>query len=73
MVANVSRAWSSAVEAFWKKSSQTSTGYVLWLSSEHFSSVTKLSGVRCAALEKVRQEIKQRLSELMEICLRTVM
>lgn len=35
--------------------------------------MTKLSGVRCAALEKVGHEMKQRLSELMEICPRIVM
>lgn len=52
MVANVSRAWSSAAEAFWKKSFQTSTGYVLWPSSEQFSSVTKFLAVRCVALAK---------------------
>lgn len=72
-MANVTRAWSSAVEALWKKSFQTSTGYVLWLSSEQFISVTKLLGVRRGALERSRQEIKQRLSELMDICLRVVM
>lgn len=52
MVANDSRAWSSADEAFWKRSVHTSTGYVVWLSSEHFISVAKLSAVRCVALEK---------------------
>lgn len=50
MVASVSRAWSSAGEAFWKKSFQTSTGYILWLCSEHFISVTKLLCVRLVAL-----------------------
>lgn len=63
MAANVTRAWSTAVEAFWKKSFQTSTGYVLWLSSEHAISVATLLGVRCVALEKMRQEVKQTLSQ----------
>lgn len=65
MVAKVWRAWSSAVEAFWKRSFQTSTGYVLWLCSEHFISVTRLLDVRCVALgENVdRKKIKQRLSQ----------
>lgn len=58
MVANESRAWSSALKAFWKKSFQTSTGYVLWLSSEHFISVTKLLDVRCVALEKKQTRSK---------------
>lgn len=52
MVANESRASSIAGVAFWKKSFHTSTGYVVWLSSEHFISVTKLFRVRLIALEK---------------------
>ena len=52
MAANVIRAWSSAGETFWKRSFQTSTGSVPWLSTEHFSSVAKLLDVRCVALEK---------------------
>lgn len=59
MLANDARAWSSAAEAFWKKSFQTSTGYAVWLSSEQFISVTKLLEVRCSAWEKVRQEGKR--------------
>ena len=73
MVANDARAWSSTVEAFWKKSFQTSTGYVFCLSSEQFISVTKLLDVRCIALEKIIQERKQHLLEYMEICLRMAM
>lgn len=52
MLANVSRAWSSTAEAFWKKSFQTSTGYMFWLFSVQFSSVTKLLDVRWGALKK---------------------
>lgn len=73
MVANVARALSRAGDAFWKKSFQTSTGYILWLSREQFSSVTKLLGLRCVALDQIRQEMKQRLGWLMDICLGMVM
>lgn len=71
-MANEPRASSSAEEACWKKSFHTSTGYVVWPSSEHVINVTKLSGVRFAALEYKGQGIKERLSERMEVCLRTV-
>lgn len=73
MLANVTRAWSSSGVVFWKRSFQTSTGGALWLSSEHVSSVAKLLDVRCLALHRITQEIKQRLSEHVEICLRTLM
>lgn len=73
MVANIARASSRAGDAFWKKSFQTSTGYILWLSSEQFSSVTKLLGLRRVALDKIRHVIKQRLGWLMDICLGMVM
>lgn len=73
MVANVIRAPSSAVEAFWKKSFQTSTGNGLWLCSEQFINVATLLAVRCVALGKIRQEVKQRVSELMEISITRVM
>lgn len=52
MLANVSRAWSSTAGSFRKKSFQTSTGYMFWLFSVQFSSVTKLLDVRYAALKK---------------------
>ena len=73
VLANDARAWSSAIEAFWKKSFQTSTGYVVWLSSEQFISATTLLDVRCLALEKSDKEESQHLSEHMEICLRMAM
>lgn len=68
MVANDTRASSSTDETFWKKSFQTSTGYVVWPSSEHFISVAKLWAVRFVALEKNGQDINERVSELVEIC-----
>lgn len=59
MVANDTRAWFTAVEAFWKKSFQTSTGYICWRSTEHISSVTKLLAVRFVALgKKIGHQIK---------------
>ena len=68
MVANVIRAPSSAVfGSFWKKSFQTSTGNGLWLCSEQFINAATLLAVRCVALEKIRQEVKQRVSELTQI------
>lgn len=60
MVANDSRAWSIEVQAFWKRSFQASTGYVLLLSSVHDTSLIKLLGVRCVALKKSRQHIRQK-------------
>lgn len=56
VAANVTRAWSSREEVFWKKSFQTSTGYGFGLSSEQLSSVTKLLGVRYETLGKKCQE-----------------
>lgn len=69
MGANDTRAWFSAVEAFRKKSFQTATGYVLWLSSEHFISVTKSLAVRCVALVENRQD-GETLSKLTDTCIR---
>lgn len=73
MVVNFTRAWFSAGDAFWKKSFHTSTGYVLWLCTEQFNTLTKLLAVRFLALENNRQEVKQSLSELMEISIRREM
>lgn len=55
-LANDTSVSSSAEETFWKKSFQTSTGYVVWPSSEHFIRVPKLSGVRLAALKEKKAE-----------------
>lgn len=70
MVPNVSRASFRAGETFWKKSFHTSTGYVVWLSNEHFNSVARFSGASWSALGKEKKKKKRDLSELTDICIR---
>lgn len=54
--ANSSRAWSILVMDFCTRSFQTSTGYVLLLSSVQNCSLTKLLGVRCVPFGKAVQK-----------------